>query len=340
MKRGLVAVLLTWGLLVSVAALKAEVKMQEKSQFKMEGIMGRMLGMFGGSAAKEGVVSTIAVKGNRKVATTENTSEMIDLSEQKIYNLDLKKKTYEVITFEEMRRRVREAQEKAAKATKDQPSKKSEQPEKEIETDFALKESGQKRTINGFDCREVVMTMTTREKGKALEESGGMVMTSHIWLTSSIRATKELADFDQRYAKAMEQILGLGGSMEQMAMATAMYPGMKDMIGKMQVESVNMEGTPVLTEMTMEAVKSKTQMTQDQDQKQTQETESSGGLGSVRGLGGMLGRKLGGKKKTEGEAEKPADRVTIITMNNELLKVETSVPDSDMAIPAGFKEKK
>jgi hypothetical protein len=339
MKRRLVAVLLTWGLLVSVAALKAEVKMQEKSQFKMEGIMGRMLGMFGGSAAKEGVISTAAVKGSRKVTTTDNTSEIIDLSEQKIYNLDLKKKNYEVITFEEMRRRIREAQEKAAKAAKDE-TKKPEKSEKQIEMDFSLKESGQKRTINGYDCREVVMTMTTREKGKTLEEAGGMVMTSHIWLTSSIHATKELADFNQRYAKAMEQVLGLGGSMEQMAMAMAMYPGMKDMIGKMQVESVNMEGTQVLTEMTMEAVKSKAQMTQEQDQKPNQEAESSGGLGSVKGLGGMLGRRLGGKKKTEGESEKPADRATIITMSNELIKVETSVPDSDLSIPAGFKEKK
>lgn len=340
MKRGLVAVLFTCGLLVSAAALQAEVKMQEKSQFKMEGMMGRMLGLFGGSAAKEGVVSTVALKGNRKVTTTDNTSEIIDLSEQKIYNLDLKKKNYEVITFEEMRRRIREAQEKAAKAAKDESKKSEQPPERQMEIDFALKESGQKRTINGYDCREVVMTMTTREKGKTLEESGGMVMTSHIWLTAGIHATKELADFDLRYAKAMEQTLGLGGSMEQMAMAMAMYPGMKDMIGKMQVESVNMEGTQVLTEMTMEAVKSKTQMTQEPDQKQNQEAESSGGLGSVRGLGGMLGRRLGGKKKTEGEADKPADRATIITMNHELLKVETSVPDSDLAIPAGFKEKK
>jgi len=69
----------------------------------MEGMMGRMMGMFAGKAAKEGVISTVAVKGNRKITTSENTGEIIDLGEQKIYQLDLKKKNYEVVTFEEMR---------------------------------------------------------------------------------------------------------------------------------------------------------------------------------------------------------------------------------------------
>jgi hypothetical protein len=340
MKRGLIAGLLLISVLfVSAAILKAEVKKEEKSQFKMEGIMGRMMGMFGGKAAKEGAISTIAVKGNRKITTGENASEIIDLGEQKIYNLDLKKKNYEVITFEEMRRRLRESQEKASKAVKDEGSDAKQAPEKQMEVDFSLKESGQKRTINGYDCREVVATITAREKGKTLEEAGGMVMTSHMWLGPSIPAIKEIDDFDQRYAKAMELTLGLGGSAEQMAMATAMYPGMKNMIGKMQVESVNMQGTSILTEMTMESVKSQAQLSQEAQQKPTQESDSSS-ISSVRGIGGMLGRRLAKKKESEGAADKPKDRVALITTSQELLKVDTSVPDSDLAIPAGFKEKK
>jgi hypothetical protein len=342
MKRGLIGALVLTGMLLAYSAvLRAEVKTEEKSQFKLEGMMGRMMGMFGGKAAKEGVINTVAVKGNRKVTASEDSSEIIDLDEQKIYNLNLKKKTYEVVTFAEMRRRLQETQEKAAKAARDenreakQPENQK-QPEDQMEIDFSLKESGQKRNINGYDCREVVMTITARQKGKTLEQAGGMVMTSHIWLGPNIPATKEIAEFDQRYAKAMEGVFGPGASADQMAMATAMYPGMKDMIGKMQVESVNMQGAQILTETTMESVKSQEQMSQQSEQKQ-----ESSGMSGLGGIGGMLGRRIARKKEPEGgSADKPSNRSTIMTMNHELLKVSTTVDPSELAIPAGFKEKK
>jgi hypothetical protein len=327
-----------FALFVSTAVLWAEVKTEEKSQLKFEGMMGRMMGLFGGKAAKEGVVNTVAVKGNRKMTLSENEGQIIDLTEQKVYSLDLKKKTYEVVTFEEMRRRLQEAQEKAAKAAKD--NTKTEQPpsEKQMEFDFSVKESGQKRAISGYDCREVVMIITAHEKGKTLEEGGGMVMTTHSWLGPNIPALKEIAEFDQRYAKAMALAFNMGDAAEQMAMASAMYPGMKDMIGKMQVESVNMEGAQILTEMAMESVKTAAQMSQ--EQKQASDDSGGGSITSVRGLGGLLGKGLGKKKPAESDPNKPANRSTIFTMNHELLKIATSVADSDVAIPAGFKEKK
>ncbi len=337
MRRDFIKVLLlAFGLSASAAVLWADVKTEEKSQFKMEGMMGRMMGMFGGKAAKEGVVNTVAVKGNRKMTITENSGELIDLSEEKIYTVDFKKKSYQVMTFEDMKRRLREAQEQAAKAAKEDTGER--QPaEKQMEFDFSLKESGQKRTINGYDCREVIMTITGHEKGKTVEESGGMIMTAHTWLGPNIPAVKEINDFNMRYAKALGEAFGLGGSGEQMAMAAAMYPGMKEMIGKMQVENVNMEGAQILTEMTMESVRSQAQMAE----AKKQEGESSDeGITSVRGIGGMLGRRLGRKKEAAADPNKPANRSTILTMNHELLKVATDETDADVSIPAGFKEKK
>lgn len=336
MRRGLIKVLLLAFLLFTATAVWAEVKTEEKSQFKLEGMMGRMMGMFGGKAAKEGVINTVAVKGNRKMTMSENTGEIIDLSEQKIYNVDFKKKSYEVMTFEEMRRRLLEAQEKATKAAKDNNKAEKQSAEKQMEIDLSSKESGQKRLINGYDCREVVTTITLREKGKTLDEAGGMVMTSHIWLGPSIPAIKEIADFDQRYAKALGDVFNLGGSAEQMAMATAMYPGMKDMLGKVQTENINMEGAQILMEMTAESVQSAAQMSQ----APKQDNESSGGISSIGGLGGMLGRRIGRKKEAEGDANKPANRSTIFTTNHELLKISTGVSDADVSIPASFKEKK
>ena len=198
---------------------------------------------------------------------------------------------------------MQEAQEKAAEAVKGDESK-PQAGEKEMEIDFSLKESGQKKNINGFDCREVVLVVTAREKGKTLEQGGGMVMTSNIWLGPKVPAMKEVEDFDQRYQKALQGPLGVGaGAVEQMAAALAMYPAMKDMIGKMQMEQVNMDGTPILTVMTMETVRSQEQVSQEQ-----QETkEEKADVTSLGGLGGFLGKKAFGKKQQPAEGQ-PANR--------------------------------
>jgi len=61
-----------------------------------------------------------------------------------------------------------------------------------------VKETGQTKTMAGHNTREVVMTVTVREKGRTLDEGGGMVMTSKAWMAAAIPAMKELPDFELR----------------------------------------------------------------------------------------------------------------------------------------------
>jgi len=56
-----------------------------------------MVNLFGGKAAREGGTSTVAVKGDRKAIRGDANGQFIDLNEEKIYDLDLKKKTYTAI---------------------------------------------------------------------------------------------------------------------------------------------------------------------------------------------------------------------------------------------------
>jgi hypothetical protein len=312
--------------MVSVGPLSAEVKTREKGQVKFEGMLGRVIGMFGGKAAKEGIVTTEAVKGDRKAEFTESTGRIVDLKEEKVYEIDMKKKTYEVTTFEELRRRMKEAQEKAEReareARKDEPrgeQQPAEKPQKEYEVDFDLKETGQTKQLAGHNTRQVVMTVTVREKGKTLEEGGGLVMTTDSWLGPDLPALKELADFELRYAKALAPEAA-GMSAEQMAAVMAMFPLFKSAQERLAQENVNLEGTPLATTTVVETVKSKEQIAQESQQ-------SSGG-----GIGGLLARKV--MKKDD----KP--RATILTINTETLEVATTVAPSDLELPAGFKEKK
>jgi hypothetical protein len=307
----------------------AEVKTREKSQVKIEGMIGRMFSLFGGKGAREGVVATSAVKGDRKATMNESTGQIIDLSEEKVYDLDLKKKTYEVTTFDELRKRMQEAREKAQKDAereqpKDEKPEKADKPQKEYEVDFDVKETGQKKQLAGYDTREVIMTITVREKGKALEEGGGFVMTADSWLGPQIAALKELHEFDQRYWKQLQGPDAMGMSAEQMAMIVAMYPMLKQASERMAKEGTKLQGTPLATTTTFDVVKSKEVMAQ-----QAESNNSGGG-----GIGGLLARKIA-KKDNE---VKP--RATIFTVSGETQEVSTAVSAADLAIPADFKQKK
>jgi len=120
-----------------------------------------------------------------------------------------------------------------------------------------------------------------------------------------------------------------------MAAALAMYPAMKDMIGKMQVEQVNMEDTPILTVTTMEMVRSPEQVAQEQQEQKEEKPD----ITSLGGLGGFLGKKALGKKQQPAQGES-SNRATVMTMNHELVRAASEVAPSDLALPAGFKEKK
>src|SRR5947209_9682345 len=114
MKRNRTAVALGAALFIfSTHTLTADVRADQKTHIEFGGMLGRMVNFFGGKAAKEGVVATVAVKGDRKATMNEQTGQIVDLAEEKVYDLDLKKKSYKVTTFAELRRRMEEAQKKA-----------------------------------------------------------------------------------------------------------------------------------------------------------------------------------------------------------------------------------
>jgi hypothetical protein len=324
---------------LSSYTLRADVRADQKGHVEFGGMLGRMVNVFGGKAAREGVTSIVAVKGDRKATVSEVTGQIIDLGEEKIYDLDMKRRTYRVTTFAELRRQMEEARQKAEEDARREPA--NEKPEtappdekqKQVEVDFDVRDTGEKRTINGFDTREVVMTITVREKGRTLDEGGGLVLSSDMWLAPKIPAMREIADFDVRYARKLQGPMVAGASAEQMAAALAMYPFLKDAIGRMNAEGVKMDGTPIQTITKVESVKSADEMQQEQQSEQNSQSDG-GGLGG-RLMGG-LAKKIAKKKADQNGA---ANRATVLTVNAEVLQVTTAVSADDLAVPAGFQEK-
>lgn len=329
--------------------VSADVRSDQRVKFQLGGAVGKLINMFGGKGAREGVTTTVAVKGNRKATLSDTTGQIVDLSEEKIYDLDMKKKTYKVTTFAQLRAEMEKARREAEQMARqeqqqtrepNEPSKPAEKDpnQKEFEVDFDVKNTGATRSINGFDTKQTVMTITVREKGKTLNDAGGMVMTTDMWLTPNAPSTDDIAQFDLKYAqKLYGPTVMNGASAQDMAMAMAMYPQIKPALDRMAAEGTKVEGTAILTEMRMEAVPPGTaNQTAEAPKAEAQPEQKKGRFGGL--MGGL--KKMAEASQQQQSGEQKPQRAIIMTTSVEMLKLTPEVTADVVAIPAGFKETK
>jgi hypothetical protein len=315
---------------LAATVARADIKTQNKDTFQMGGPLGGLMNRFAGDAAKDGALTSVAIKGNRKMTMGAAVGQIIDLSEEKVYNLDIKKKEYKVVTFAELRQQWQDAQAKAkkdiAEVKEDQPTD-PQQSGKEFEFDIAVKETGQTKAVAGHNTREVVVTVTMREKGKTLDESGGLVLTNVNWLAPKIAALDEIGAFDLKFMKAIYGDLLAGFDAQQLSMILASHPSFKEMQAKMAAEGKKLQGTSLASSMELEAVKSAAQMAGASTQSAPPPTTG----------GGLMGRLAGKMAPKPKAAEK---RSKAFSSGRETITIDTTVADTDVSIPAGFKEKK
>jgi hypothetical protein len=301
----------------------ADVKTREKTSARFEGFVGTLMRMGGGGGESQ---ATIAVRGSRLSRVDATTGQIIDLAEEKVYNLDVRRKEYTVVTFAEMRQQMEEARRRLEEQRKGMPPNEAQALEssgKEIEADVSVKETGQKRAVAGHDAREVVLTIALREKGKTLEESGGFVMTNTLWLGPKIAALDEIAAFQMKFVKAVYGSVFTGVNAQQAQQMSALLPGFATLSQRMAEESRKLQGSPLASTSVLETVRSAEALKQGSTQ-----APSSGGIG-----GALAGRLLGNRGA-------PQPRSKAFTMNHEYLSVETAAADADVQIPTGYKEKK
>jgi hypothetical protein len=324
--------------LTAVSSLHADVKTEGRMKTELGGMLGKMAGLFGGGSKGEGSLSTIAVKGSRQSMMTDSAGQIIDLAEEKVYQLDLKRKTYRVATFAEIRQQMEEARAKAEKAMREDQAKQKDtqdavqQLKDATEIDLDVRKTGQTRTINGFNTNQVLVIVTIREKGKTLDQSGGLQITTDMWMAPQMAAMKEITDFQMQYAQKLAGPMVAGASPQDMASVLALYPMMKPALERMNAEKDKLEGTAILTTVKVESVKSAEQFAQ--EQKQREDANKPNLTGGVGGLLGGLGRRAA-QNKVQGDLQ---PRATVLTTTSEVLKIATDVPAGDVAVPSGFKQ--
>jgi hypothetical protein len=319
MKKTLV---LAAGLLLTSTLALADASLEQKTQMHFGGVLGGIINVFGRSATHEGLVSQTYVHGDRRAMVTGSSSEIVDLGDEKIYRLDLDRKTYTVTTFAELRKQFEEARERAEKQSREK-SEKSDAPE--WEADFDVKDTGKKADVNGYNAHQVIVTVTVHEKGKKLEQSGGAVLTADMWMGPKLPAIREVGDFERRYAEKLYGKNFGGAEAQQMAVLMAQTPSFGKAMKAFSEKKSSFDGSPVRTVLTFETVAGTAQKAQQEDS------------GSSSPLGGLLGRIKA--KRDGGEQQSAPGRSKLFDSTVDVLKATMSASASDVAIPAGFKQK-
>lgn len=277
--------------------------------------------------AGQGTASTISVKGNRmRRESNQGTAEIIDLNGRRIIQLNLKQKTYSVMTFDEMRARLEEARKKSA----EQQAKRGKggNPQLKITPKIQVTAGAGTKQILNYTAKEmktrIDMEMESQDPSKP--GSANTWVTSDSWI-APVKGYDELKGFYMRMAKELDWLPGaVFGSNVQMNMASV----------ELQKSTAKLTGLPLLQYTSMGMGQPGNTSTAPAQQPQQQS-----GNPISKGLGGIFG-----KKNKQDNAQQPSSGTgaqttagSLMDMTIEVTSVSTSALDPSLFdVPAGFKQ--
>ena len=310
---------------VAAGALFADFTYQETSTIT-GGMMASMLKVAGvfSKQAREPIQSTVSVKGDRMVHRTQTHASVIDLSNQTITSIDLQKKTYSVMTFDEMKQALEQMQQRM-KQNNAQMSFKVE-----------ANATGKTKAIGAIDCKEMVLKMTMEGTDEKSGQKGGMVITTDMWIGAGVPGYQEVRAFYKRMAEKIAWAPGGNAFMANPEAAKGMAEVYK--------EVSKLDGIPIQQFINMGADGQPAAGGAQQPQQQQQQQAERPSVGSI--LGGRFG--LGKKKNADAPPPAPPDGSqqgapnaagSLLQMTTELSSFSPApVDDAQFAVPAGFKK--
>ncbi|WP_325386079.1 hypothetical protein [Edaphobacter sp.] len=183
-------------------------------------------------AASKPIVTTRYVRGNQmRTDNNDGSSEIIDLEAKHVINIDPRKRTYSIVTFDEMRASL----ERMQQAMKDKNVKMQVTPKANIT------ETGTTRTILGQPAHEVRVQLDTEMQSTNPQNNqtgqATMTMNSDLWVAPSVTSYGEVRRFYHRMYQELRWTPS--GNM-------TVNPQMSQGMAELQKEAEEMKGLPLL----------------------------------------------------------------------------------------------
>jgi hypothetical protein len=237
--------------------LFADYTYQQTTQITGGSVMSmmKMAGAFSSQARKAGdpVVSTIYLKDNRLANVTPDSIEVIDLDKETITRIDNLKRTYTVMTFQQMREQMEKARQEMAKRQAEHPTAapatNPNPDDVKMSFDVKVRKTGAEKQVSGLASSEAILTMTVNATDQKSQQTGNMAITNDMWMVPEIPGYTQVRDFYKRMAEKMgPATAGLGMDLSKML---AQNPGANQALADMGKEMQKLDGVPVMQIMRM-----------------------------------------------------------------------------------------
>ncbi|MGQ9919663.1 MAG: hypothetical protein ACUVS7_19895, partial [Bryobacteraceae bacterium] len=221
--------------LVPCAAV-ADFSYQEKTQVTGGALLKMMRFMPGAGKIKEPVYSQVYLQQNRMARVSDREIDIIDLGKEMMMHIDLEKKTYSAITFDEYRRAVAAMAEKMAQ----QMGNKNQQMIADMR--LSVKEGGENKVIQGLPAKLMKLHLEMDLK----DQKSGQTMTTTIdvdeWRTPKVAGYEQIQAFYMAFAEKV----GMGPeSMRTMQLAMG-QAGTAEGMSRLAKEASKLEGVPLI----------------------------------------------------------------------------------------------
>ena len=310
------------GLLVlPSAALLADFSYEETSTITggaLASVM-KVAGVFS-KQAREPIHSTVAVKGNVMMRHSANNGSIIDLDAQTITTVDFQKKTYSVMTFDEMKQMLDRMAEQMKQNDKGQ-----------VDFKVSANNTGKTQQIAGLEAKELILKMEMQATDNQTGQTGAMVITTDMWMAQTAAGYDEVRAFHKRMAEKINWTPGGGMFMNR--------PDVSKGMAEVAKEAAKLDGVPVLQFVTMGGNGDPSAASSQPQQAQSQPKPSFGGL-----LGGAIGVRRNKSSSDDpppqsGNAGGSGGTGTLLEMKTEMSGFSSNPVDaSQMSVPAGFKK--
>ncbi|MGC1462173.1 MAG: hypothetical protein WA802_08230 [Terracidiphilus sp.] len=217
--------------------------------------MIKMAGALSSQARKAGepVVTSVYLKGNRLANVSPESVEIIDLDQETITHIDVAKRTYTVMTFQQMRDQMARAQEQMEKQQAAHPA--STPPPNpnadnvKMSFDVHVRKTGTVRQVSGLSTSEAILTMMMNATDQTSKQTGTMAITNDMWVVPEIPGYAQMRDFYMRMASKMGTMPAqIGMDFSKML---AQNPGASQGLADMAKEMQKIQGVPVMQVMRM-----------------------------------------------------------------------------------------
>lgn len=249
------------------------------------------------------------------------STNIMRVDQNLLYDLDTDNKTYSQRALNEPPKQQNSQSGQGEKQDNDTKITKNE---------FTVKATGQKKSINGFDTAEYLITWDVETENTKTGEKGKSLMTTDLWTADDSKLSKA-RDEELAYTKAYLKLMGEPTNPDELKLfgfgnATVNGADSKTFFEKLR----SIKGYPISVDVTWKG----------SDTGQQNGSQSGGNQQSnPQDLGKALGS-LFGSKKDDDSSSKASDGLTVIfTSHTEVKSVVTGSVDSSLfEVPSDYKK--